>query len=257
MNPALSIASTTFREARRNKVFYSIFFFAVAFILSSFIFTNLTIAAFDRVLRDVGTGAIDFFGALLAIFLGIGLVSREVDRKTVYTVVTKPIRRWQFIVGKFLGLFLVLLVSLGVMFVSLLVVLYTASTVRPSLSPLLWYFVLALTQLSVVVAFAILMSTFTGSALSAFATVGLYLIGHFSPDLYYFGQKVHSAAVKWLTSAIYYVVPNLDRFSLAHQITYDQQVKTHAAALTILYGLLYTGAFLMAAVVAFERRDFK
>ena len=257
MSASLAIASTTFREARRNKVFYSIFFFAVVIILGSFIFTNLTISAFDRVLRDVGTGVIDFFGALLAIFLGIGLVSREVDKKTVYTVVTKPIRRWEFILGKFLGLAGVLLVSLGVMFLSFLVVLYTFSTTRPTLEPLLLYFLLALTQLSVVVAFAILMSTFTGSALAAFATVGLYLIGHFSPDLYYFGLKTKSVAVKWLVSAIYYVVPNLDRFSLAHQITYDQHVKVYAAALTILYGLLYVAAFLLAAVVAFERRDFK
>lgn len=257
MNASITIAGTTFREARRNKVFYAIFFFAVAFILSSFIFTNLTISAYDRVLRDIGTASIDFFGALLAIFLGIGLVSREVDRRTVYTVVTKPIPRWEFIVGKFLGLAGVLLVALGVMFVSFLVVMYTFGTSRPVLEPLLWYFVLAITQLSVVVAFAILMSTFTGSALAAFATVGLYLIGHFSPNLYYFGQKSHAAAVRLLTAAIYYVVPNLDRFSLAHQITYDQHVKVGAALLTLLYGVLYTAAFLVAAAVAFERRDFK
>ena len=257
MNAALSIAGTTFREARRNKVFYSIFFFALVIILGSFIFTNLTIAAFDRVLRDVGTGVIDFFGALLAIFLGIGLVSREVDKRTVYTVVTKPIRRWEFIAGKFLGLLEVLFISLGVMFVSFLAVIFIFSRQSPALSPLLWYFALALTQLAVVVAFAILMSTFTSSALSAFATVGFYLIGHFSPDLYYFGQKSHSALTRLFTRIVYYVVPNLDRFNLAHQITYDQHVKVVAASMTLLYGLLYAAAFLLAAVVAFEHRDFK
>ena len=257
MFASLPIAGNTIREASRNKIFYSIFFFALLIILTSFLFTDLTIAAFDRVLRDVGTAAIDFFGALLAIFLGVGLVSREVDKKTVYTVVTKPIRRADFIFGKFLGLSGVLLASLGVMFVSFVGVLYVWSMDRPVLEPLLWYFVLTLVELAVVVAFAILMSTFTSTTLSAFVTVGLYIIGHLTPDLYFFGQRSDSASVKWLTKALYYVLPNLERFSVSRQVTHNLAVDPGTAGLTILYGLFFVAAFLVAAVVVFERRDFK
>ncbi|RMG15615.1 MAG: ABC transporter permease [Deltaproteobacteria bacterium] len=257
MTPVLAIAGNTVKEATRNKVFYSIFFFALLIILNSFVFTELTIAVFDRILRDVATGAIDFFGALMAIFLGIGLVSREVDRKTIYTVITKPIRRSEFILGKFAGLGTVLVATLGAMYLSFLVVVFVFSVDPPPLSPLVWYFVLTLVELGVVVAFAIFVSTFSSSMLSAFFTVGMYVIGHLSGDLYFFGQRSESAAARWLSTALYYVLPNLSRFSVAEEVTYGRPVDGTGAALAILYGLLWMAAFLAAAILVFDRRDFK
>ena len=257
MSPTLAIAGNTIKEATRNKVFYSIFFFALLIILNSFIFTELTIAVFDRIVRDAATGAIDFFGALLAIFLGIGLVSREVDRKTIYTVVTKPIRRSEFILGKFLGLAGVLVATLGAMYVSFLVVHYLFLVEDPPLQPLLWYFALTLMELGVVVAFAMLFSTFSSSLLSAFFTVGMYVIGHLSGDLYFFGQRSESAVARWVSAGLYYLLPNLSRFSVAEEVTYGRPVDSGAAALALLYGLLWIAAFLTGAVLVFERRDFK
>jgi ABC-type transport system involved in multi-copper enzyme maturation permease subunit len=257
MRRMLAIAGNTIREARRHKVFYSIFFFALVIILNSFLFSGLTIHFFDRILRNVGTGAIGFFGILLAIFLGVGMVSREVDRKTVYTVVTKPIRRAEFILGKFLGLMGVLAVSLGVMLVCFIGVLLVFSKEPVPFGSLMWHFVLVQVQLAIVVGFAILMSTFSSSVMAAFSTVALYLIGLLSSDLHFFGQRSESALVQGLSTGLYYGLPNLARFNVSHQVTYGLPIDAGTAGLSILYGLLYAGAFLTMSVVIFNRRDFK
>jgi ABC-type transport system involved in multi-copper enzyme maturation permease subunit len=254
---SLAIAGNTIREARRHKIFYSIFFFALIIILNSFLFTHLTIATYDRILRDVGTTAIDFFGVLLAIFLGVGMVSREVDRRTVYTVVTKPIRRADFIIGKYLGLSGVLLVTLGLMFVCFLGVVAMISQEQVNLGTLLWYFGLRLVELSILVSFAILMSTFTTSALSAFFTVGFFIIGRLSSDLHFFGSRSDSAVVRVISEGLYYALPNLERFNVSRQITYNEVVDAGTSLLSVGYGLLYTAAFLIFAMVVFERRDFR
>lgn len=253
-----AIASNTIREARRHRIFYSILFFALAIILNSFLFSHLTVATYDRILRDIGTAAIDLFGVLLAIFLGVGMVSREVDRRTVYTVVTKPIRRADFILGKFLGLTCVLALTLGLMFLCFLGVAAAMSTfAAPNYGTLVWYLVLRLVELTVLVAFAILMSTFSSSAIAAFATVGLYLIGHFTDDLYFFGSRAESALARAIARGIYWVLPNLSRFSVSEQIAYNTPVGAAWAGTSIMYGFLYVAAFLVVAVVVFERRDFK
>ena len=258
MLKVLAIAGNTMREARRHRIFYSILFFALLIILNSFLFTELTIATYDRILRDVGTSAIDFFGVLLAIFLGVGMVSREVDRRTVYTVVTKPIRRAHFILGKFVGLTGVLVVTLALMFACFVaVVVLTPGFDAPNYATLGWFLVLRVVELSILVAFAILMSTFTTSALAAFFTIGIYLIGHLSSDLYFFGSRSESAMVKWISSALYYVLPNLGRFNVSQHIAYNTPVAASFAGASILYGFLYVAVFLIAAVVVFERRDFK
>lgn len=258
MTAILAIAGNTMREARRHKIFYSILFFALAIIAFSFVFTNLTVATQDRIMRDVGTGAIDFFGVLLAIFLGVSMINREVDRRTVYTIVTKPIRRADFVIGKFLGLNGVLLVTIGVMFLTLVAVLWAFPAYdEPNVGTLLWFVLLRLAELSILVAFATLTSTFTTSALSAFFTIALYIIGHLSSDLVYFGSKSDSAVVSAVAKGIFYAVPNLSRFSVAEQIAYNLPVDATQALLSIGYALLFSAAFVAFAVLVFERRDFK
>ncbi len=258
MSAIWSIATNTMREARRNRIFYSIFFFALIVILNSFVFRHLTVGTQDRVLRDVGTTALDFFGVLLAIFLGIGMVSREVERRTIYTVVTKPIRRADFILGKFFGLNGILIVTLGVMFACLLVVLSVMPHFDPlNMATLTWYLVLRLVELAVLVAFAILLSTFSTPALSAFLTIGLYVVGHFTKDLKYFGGQSESPAVRAMADGLYYALPNLSRFSISEQIAYNLPVDSMHAALSVAYGLGYAAAFVTAAVLVFERRDFR
>ena len=256
MQGVLSIAANTIREGRRQKVFYAILFFAIAMILFGVAVSGMSIEDFDRILHNVGSGAISLFGVLLAIFLGVGMVSREVDRKTVYTIVTKPIRRSSFILGKFLGLMGILAVVLVIMLACHLAVLYAFAD-SVALGPLVWHVVLTLMQLAVLVAFAILMSTFTTPALSAFCTVGIYLIGSAASTLYYFGMRSDLALGRWLTQAIYYGLPNLERFNVTHSVTYAIPVDPTLSALAVLYGALYCGAFLIAASVIFELRDLK
>ena len=256
MGAILAIAANTIREGRRQKVFYAILFFAIAMILLGVAFSGMSAEDFDRILRNVGAGAISFFGVLLAIFLGVGMVSREVDRRTVYTVVTKPVPRSAFIVGKFLGLMGILAVTLGIMFLCHIAVLGIFGDAI-TFGPLAWHLVLTLVKLGVVVAFAILLSTFTTSALAAFCTVGLYLIGAASSSLYYFGQRSDMALARTLSSAIYYGLPNFERFNVTHAVTYAYSIDGAVIGLALLHGVLFCGAFLVLAALVFERRDLK
>src|SRR5215467_3433921 len=120
----LSIALNTFRENLRDKLLYNLLIFALLMIGSSLILMRLTLGEFHRLILDIGLGSINFFGVLIAIFVGIGLVSKEIEKKTIYTIVSKPVARFQFLLGKYLGLSLTLLINTAIMTVGLLAVLY-------------------------------------------------------------------------------------------------------------------------------------
>ncbi|MFW6369124.1 MAG: ABC transporter permease [Myxococcota bacterium] len=256
MQGVLAIAANTILEGRRQKVFYAIFFFAIAMILFGVAMSGMATIEYDRILRNVGAGAISFFGVLMAIFLGVGMVSREVDRRTVYTVVTKPVPRWAFIAGKFLGLMGILTVTLSIMFLCHLAVLFSFAD-EMVLAPLALHLLMTLLMLAIVVAFAILMSTFSSSPMAAFCTVALYLIGTASSSLHFFGQRSDSAFVQSLSTAIYYGLPNMERFNLTEAVTHGTAVEAGMVGLASLHALAFSTAFLAVAILIFERRDLK
>lgn len=255
MHALLAIAQNTFREARRNRIFYSILFFAVALILVSVLFTQVTFVAYDRILRDIGFATMNVFGLVMAVFLGVGMVNREIERRTIYTVVTKPVPRWGFIVGKVLGLFLTLLVTLGLMLAAFV---FTLVSYR---SPVEWVLLQAfyglMLELMVVVTFAVFTSTWTSSVLSAFFTGSFWVVGHFASDIRFFGSRSDLAWVRELSRIAYAALPDLARFNLKPAVTYLEPVSaSHLLALTG-YALLWSGVFLLASVLLFRGRDFR
>ena len=192
------------------------------------------------------------FGLFIAVFIGVGLVWKEVDRRSVYNLLVKPIRRYEFIIGKFLGLALTLLVNLAVMAAALYAVLALmawrqpalakASVEAPVLDPqLLKAFALLYVQLLVVTSVALFFSTFSSPMLSAAFTFGLYIVGHFNADLAHFENVVKSPAAAWLGKALYYLLPNLAPFDVKAAVVHGQPVSAAYVALTTGYGLLYTG----------------
>jgi Cu-processing system permease protein len=262
------IALNVFRESVRDKVLYNLVFFAILLIAASVLLGQLTAGQEVKIIKDLGLAAISIFGLFIAVFIGIGLVSKEVERRSIYSLLAKPMTRAELVVGKYAGLVLTLLVNVSIMTVALYIVLawmdwsthpsLKAAWDAPALDPALGKAIfLVVMQLAVVTAIALLFSTFSSPLLSAALTFGLYIVGHFSADLRNFEAVVESPAVGWLARALYYVLPNLAPFDVKAQVVHAQPVPLEYLALTTAYGVVYVAALLVLSIWIFSRRDFK
>lgn len=250
----LSIALNTFRENLRDKLLYNLLIFALLMIGSSVVISKLTLGDFDRLMIDIGLASTNLFGVLIAIFIGIGLVSKEIDKRTIYTIVSKPVARYEFLLGKYVGLLITLLVNTAIMTVGLLVVLWARNV---AVEGLLFYAVgMIFVELMVITAVAMVFSTFTSTTLSAIFTLAIYVIGHLTPDLKTFGEKMDELG-RTVMNGLYYVLPNLERFNLKGHVIHHVAIRTADVTLIALYGLAYTAMLLLLAALIFERRDFR
>jgi ABC-type transport system involved in multi-copper enzyme maturation permease subunit len=263
-----AIAVNVFRESVRDKVLYNLVLFAIGLIGVSYLLGQLTAGQDVKIVKDIGLSATSVFGLFIAVFIGIGLVSKEVERRSVYSLLAKPVRRSQLIVGKFAGLALTLTVNLAAMAVALYAVLaylswgvpadVQRSWGAPGLDPaLLKAIALILVELWLVTAIALFFSTFSTPLLSAAFTCGLFVAGHFSADLKHFDQVVDSVAAARLARGLYWVLPNLAQFDVKAQVVHGQPVSWAYMGFTSVYGVLYVAALLVVAASVFSRRDFK
>jgi ABC-type transport system involved in multi-copper enzyme maturation permease subunit len=251
----VTLAGNTMREAIRSKVLYTLLFFAVLLIGTGVLLSTLTYVESDRVLQSVGLAAIRLFGAAIAIFIGIGLIHREVERRTIYTILSKPISRAEFLLGKYLGLVATLWLQVAIMGVAFVVVSVLAGV--PLNSQQAMAVALAAVELALVVALATLFSCFTTPMLAALFTTGLYLVGHLSRDLRDFGAQSDAEGVRVASAALYRLLPDLESFNLTTQALHALPVPGQEFAFAILYGAGYSALVLILAVVIFDRRDFK
>jgi ABC-type transport system involved in multi-copper enzyme maturation permease subunit len=262
------VAVNVFKESVRDKVLYNLVAFAVLLIASTFLLGQLTAGQDIKIIKDLGLAAISVFGLMIAVFIGIGLVWKEVDKRSIYGVLSKPVRRYEFVLGKFFGLLLTLAVNLLVMTVAFYAVLALnawmaspatlAAMKTPAADPAMLKAILLIgVELSLVTAIALFFSTFSSPFLSAGLTVGLWVIGHFNNDFRNFGDIVDSPAAIWLTRALYYVLPNFSAFDIKSQVVWGAPVAFNDLALTILYGAVYVTLVVTAAVTIFSRRDLK
>lgn len=268
MRAIRSVAVNVFKESVRDRVPYSIVLFAVLLIASSYLLGQLTAGQDVKIIKDLGLSAIAIFGLFIATFIGIGLVSKEVERRSIYGLLSKPISRPQFIAGKYAGLVLTLAVNIGVMTVALYAVLaymtFTENPVfrsawdAPGIDPAMLKAVfLIFMELAIVTAVALFFSTFSSPILSAVLTFGLYLAGVFNADLKNFDRVVESRPAVWLARGLYHILPDLSAFDVKTQAVHGLPVAPSYVAITAAYGLLYIAALLFLAAFIFSRRDFK
>jgi ABC-type transport system involved in multi-copper enzyme maturation permease subunit len=262
------VAVNVFKESVRDRVPYNLALFAVLLIASSFLLGQLTAGQDVKIIKDLGLAATAVFGLFIAIFIGIGLVSKEVERRSVYSLLSKPLSRTQFIIGKYAGLVLTLTVNIAVMTVALYAVLaYVAwgenefarqAREAPALDPaLLKAIALLLFQLMVVTAIALFFSTFSTPILSAALTFGVYVAGYFSADLRNIDQVVDSRLTQALARGLYYTLPNLAPFDVTSQVVHGLPVTAGYMAVTIAYAVVYIAILLVAGAAVFSRREFK
>jgi ABC-type transport system involved in multi-copper enzyme maturation permease subunit len=262
------VAVNVFRESVRDRVPYNLVLFAVLLMGASYLIGQLTAGQDVKIIKDLGLGAISIFGLFIAVFIGIGLVSKEVERRSIFALLAKPVSRAQFIAGKYLGLVLTLAANVAVMVVAMYAVLAylgwnqselvrAAKTVPVTDPALLKAVLLIFVELMLITAIALFFSTFSTPMLSAALTVGLYVAGHFNADLRNFDQVVDSPAAVWLARGLYHVLPDLSAFDIKAQVVHGLPVTAGYLAWTIGYALAYIAALLVASTVIFSRRDFK
>jgi ABC-type transport system involved in multi-copper enzyme maturation permease subunit len=262
------IAVNVFRESVRDKVLYNLVLFAILLMGASYLIGQLTAGQDIKIIKDLGLASIAIFGLFISVFIGIGLVSKEVERRSIYSLVSKPIHRYQLVLGKYAGLVLTLAVNVGIMVAGFYLVLAYMQWMAPpdmllaldgpALDPrMLKAVVLTFTELSVVTAIALFFSTFSSPMLSAAFTAAFYVAGHFSADLRNFNQIVDSKLVSIVTRGLYWLLPNLAPFDVKNQVVHALPVPLGYIAMTMAYGAAYIGVLLAMAVLIFSRRDFK
>jgi ABC-type transport system involved in multi-copper enzyme maturation permease subunit len=257
-----AIAYNTFKEAVRDKILYNLLMFALLMIGGSILLATLTVGEQSKIIMDFGLASIDLFGVLIAIFLGIGLVSKEIEKRTVYTVLSKPIGRPQFLLGKYAGLLLTLLVNSVIMTAGLYLVLmlnqarwgHSIWSVEPRLIEAVYLIYL---ELMILTAVALMFSTFTTSTLAAIFSLSVYVIGHVSGDLMAMSEKFSGDALGYLLKGLYYTLPNLGQFDIKGQIVHGIPVTPAYFFLTSCYALVYIIFLFVVATMIFQRRDFK
>jgi ABC-type transport system involved in multi-copper enzyme maturation permease subunit len=255
-----AIARNTFREAVRNKILYSLLFFAVLIILSAVAVGQMSLHEEIRMTRDVGLYGIDVFGVIIAIFVGVNLLYKELDLKTIYTILPKPIYRWEFVLGKWLGMLLTLAVQVGVM---ALVLAGTLAVQGARFDLPMWKAVwLLYVNVMVVTSVAVLFSSFSSPFLSGFFALGVFVVGRSVPEIQALGSKAGGAA-RVLMDASAAVLPNLHLFYPSGSIIGAEKVSIHATFVsaryvgwTTAYGLGYSLAVLLLAMLIFRKRDF-
>ena len=250
-----ALAGNTVREAVRNKILYVLLFFSLVLIGAGVLVGSLSYVEGDRILQDIGLAAIRLFGVALAIFVGIQLIHKEVDRKTVYTILSKPISRAEFLLGKFLGLTLTIWLLAGVMMgafcgISLL-------TGAPLGATHAAFFVLVAAELALVVAIATLFSAFSTPMLAALFTTGTWMVGQLTRDLRDLGAASDSAALERATALLHRLLPDLESFNLAIEAAHLLPVTASDVVLPLVYGAGYLAVVLLLAIALFERRDFR
>lgn len=250
-----AIAANGFREVIRDRILYFIGFFALLMVIALRLLPQISVGADDKILLDLSLGGIGLLGAVVAIFVGTGLINKEIEKRTVLVLIPKPITRAELMIGKHLGLSAVLIVLVTVMgiigfgLLSLNGIDYPVGSIALSL-------IYLIIELSLLVAVALLFGVFTSSILATLLSFGVYLVGHFSRDLLELGNLSDNHSVKRLTETLYLILPDLSRLNFRNEAVYALLPDTTQLLSNAVYGIIYTILLLTIATLIFSRRQF-
>jgi Cu-processing system permease protein len=257
MGRIVSIAFGAFKESVRERVLYNLIVFAFLMIAAAILLGSISVGVEEIILVNLGLAAISVIGLLMAIFIGIGLVSKEIERRTIYNILSKPVSRAEFILGKYAGLLLTLLVNTAIMTAGFYLALAfeKKGLALGDLSLLVAvYFILL--QLAIVVGVAVFFSCISTPILSAVFTFSLFVIGNLSSDIRWFGQQSQSLWLEKATSALYYLLPNFSNFNVISQVAHGVRIPGLLVAANTCYAFLYIAILVSASVLIFEEREF-
>ena len=250
-----TIATNTVREAVRNKLLYTLLFFAIAVIGCAVLVASLSYVEGGRIIQDVGLAAIRIFSLGISIFVGIGLIHNEVERRTIYTILSKPLSRAEFLVGKYLGLLLTVWMQVAIMGAAF--VLVSLASGSPLGSGHFWALFLLAMELAVIVGVATLFSSFTTPLLASLFTVGIWAVGHLTRDLLALGHQAEAAHVQRVVEVLYRVLPDLEMFNVTIEAVHGLPIAGADIVWPMLYAFGYATVLIGIAIAVFQKRDMK
>jgi Cu-processing system permease protein len=268
MRSVAIIAGGVFRDSIRDRIGYGLVFFSIMLMASSFLLAQLTAGQDVKIIKDLGLASASAIGLFIAIFFGIGLVTKEVERRSIYSLISKPVTRAQFVVGKYFGLVVTLLVNLAVMAIAFYAVLWYLDATTTEGAKAAWEapaldvrmmkaFALIGVELMLITATAIFFSTFSSPFLSVALTFAVYIIGHFGEDLKNLDSIVEAGVLPMVAKGVYYVMPNLSALDVKTAVVHGLPVSGTSMVLASASCMLYVAALLVASIVTFSRRDLK
>lgn len=253
-----AVAINTFREAVRDRVLYNLIFFALMMIGAAILVGQISIGIERLVIINLGLSAISIFGLVMAVFIGVGLVYKEIEKRTLYSLLAQPVRRWEFLAGKYAGLLLTLAVNTSFMTLGLGAALFYVGRpfVRSDAAILVAvYFILL--ELALVTALALFFSCFSSPLLSTLFTLGIYVTGSFAADIRNVGEMMGSPLLKGVTRVVYYGIPNFHNFNAIVPAAHGESIPGALIAQNTLYAALYVALLVIAASAIFSHRDMK
>jgi len=249
-----TLAANTLLEAIRSKVLFTLLFFALVMIASGLLIGTLSYVDNNRIIQDVGLASIRLFGTAIAIFLGVGLIFKEVERRTIHTILSKPTSRSEFLLGKYCGL--VITVWMQVVLMAAVYIIISLISDAPLGFDYVAVIGLIMLELALVVALATLFSAFSTPMLSSMFTLGIVMVGHMSRDLLEIGKKSDVPNMQLITNFMYRVLPDLAAFDLTLHVTHGLEITQQQIVYPLIYGSGYVLLVLMLASWIFSRRDF-
>ena len=253
----LHIATNTFREAVRDRVLYNLIAFALLLTGAAILVGQISIQIERLVVINLGLSALSLFGIVIAILIGIGLVSKEIEKRTLYTVLSRPVARWEFIAGKFVGLSGTLFVNTLCMAVGVFAaLLYVSHHLQISDFGILVAVYFIILEFVIITALALFFSSFSSPLLSAVFTFCLFVSGTFAEDLRGFAWLTHGIT-HWLAAIAVYAIPNFSALNVISQVAHGNSVSGQLIFWNTAYALVYTLPILRGAILIFERRNLK
>ena len=252
----LAIAKNAFREAVRDRILYNLILFVLLITASAIFLGELTAGQEARVIVNLGLSSVLLFGAFIAIFVGVSLVWKEIEKRTVYSIFSKPIGRGEFIIGKYIGLCGTLLLNVLIMGLGVTIALLYVGGGR-MISGLWSAVFLIFLELTILTGVAIMFSSFSTPALSALLTFFVFLIGHFSASLLDLATSMGSKAAIGFFTFIYYLLPNLSNFSFIANAANGDMPQASFLGGAVVYAIVYDIILMTITVVIFSRRNFK
>jgi Cu-processing system permease protein len=253
-----TVALNTFREAVRDRVLYNLVFFALVMMAAAILVGQISVSIEQIVIVTLGLSAISIIGLLISVFIGVGLVSKEIDKRTLYALLAKPLRRWEFILGKFAGLALTLVVNTAAMAAGLFLALfYVKHSIERADTAVLVAVYFILLKLALVVALAMLFSCFTTPLLAILFTAGLYIAGSFVHEMRNVQAGMIDPALGGLLRGISYVLPNFENFDVMGAAAHGRVISGALIAQNTVYAALYCAIVLAMAMAIFSQRNLK
>lgn len=251
------MASNVFQEVIRDRILYIIGFYTLILAAAMRILPEIAATTEGKIFLDFGIALMGVIGLIVSVFVGTGLINKEIEKRTVLVLIAKPISRSEFITGKYFGLsavLAVLIASMALIYLGFLQVAHIPYGIASILIAVLFLFL----QISLINAVAISFGSFTSSLLAIILTFAVYLMGNISQDLLKFGRLSQNPGIEQLTQALYLILPDLSRLDLKNQAVYGLQALPNATVLMTNagYGLLYSAMLLAIAILIFSRREF-